>query len=190
MRLMQLVTACLLATIAMAVVMPSKADAFFRVGAEVRWVPLGVESMDQEGETFEDTQRELEGIGLGIRALLGFEYLSLGAKANLTHHSFRNDGLNYTQFDVNAHLRSGMPLTRIAFFLEAGPSLALDIGEVGYNGAVGAEVDVLGWPLLDVNLGLALQYAHVPIGAGPSEIRINEGFRGMVILGVDVSLFD
>lgn len=189
MRWMQLMTACVLVTALMAIATPSKAEAFFRLGAEMRWVPLAVESMEQEGETL-DAQRQVESTGVGLRALLGFKYLSLGAKASLTHHAFDDNDLNYTQLDVNAHLRSGMPLTRVAFFLEAGPSLALDIGEVGYNASVGAEVDILGWPLVDMNLGLAAQYAHVPIGAGPNELRINDGLRGMVILGVDFSLFE
>ena len=171
------------------VMVPSSAEAFFRLGVEARWAPVAVERMTEQGEAVE-ARRELESTGIGARALFGFTHFSIGAKTNLTHHVFTDGELNYSQFDVNLHVRSGMPLTRLAFFGEVGPSMALDIGDVGFNASVGLEVDVLGWPLVDMNLGLAAQYSHVSIATGPSTDRINQGLRAILVLGIDIALVE
>lgn len=189
MRAVRLTVLVMVMTAASAVMMPAQADALFRAGGEIRWVPIAGETMEQEGQQL-DADRRLESVGLGLRGMLDFKYFAFGAKLNFAQHVFDDDELTYSQLDANIHLRSGMPLTRLNFILEAGPSVALDIGEVGYNAVLGAEVDILGWPRVDMNLGLSGQYASVPIGAGPGEIRTNQGFRGMVTLGVDFSLID
>lgn len=178
-----------LVTLVASAVMPAQADAFFRIGAEARWIPVAAESMEEDGEALQ-ANRSPASTGVGVRALFGFTYFSVGAKANVARHVYDDRELSYTQVDVNAHVRSGMPLTRLRFFGEVGPTLALNIGEVGYNATIGAEVDILGWPLVDMNLGIAGQYAHVPIGAGPDMIRENNGFRAMALLGVDFALID
>lgn len=189
MRLVRLVTMISLVTVTMSVMAPTNAEALFRLGVEARWVPLAEETMEEGGESF-SPDRQLHSTGLGVRALLGFEYFSVGGKINFTHHTFERGDLNYTQLDVNAHIRSGMPLTRLAFFVEAGPSVSLDIGDLGFNAAVGAEVDILGWPHVDLNLGIAAQYADVSVGAGPGEKRRNHGVRGLLVLGFDFALHD
>lgn len=163
------------------------ADALIRLGGDVRWIPVAVETMEEDGETYRPF-RQLESIGLGARFLLGFEQLGVGLKVNFSHHAFANPALSYSHLDINAHLRVMLPETRLALFAEAGPVMALNIGGIGYNGTFGLEVDVLGWPLVDLNLGLAAQYARVPVGAGPSRVRDHEGIRAMVFVGVDFSL--
>lgn len=178
-----------MASAVMSVAVPSQADAFFRIGAEARWAPVALESMTQDGETIE-TRRNLESGGVGVRALFGLKYLSLGPKVNFARHSFEDSSLSYSQIDLNAHVRTNLPFLRLAWFAEGGPSMSLNIGEVGYNASTGVEVDVTGWPLIDVNLGVVAQYASVPIGAGPGEIRLDEGLRGMLVVGADFTLVD
>ncbi len=163
------------------------ADALLRLGGDLRWIPLGVETMEEGGESFRPG-RQLESMGLGVRALIGIEQFGIGLKINFAHHAFQDPDHSYSHLDLNAHLRMKVPDTRVAIFAEAGPVMALDIGGVGYNGAFGAEFDLLGWPLVDLNLGLAAQYASVPVGAGPSQVRMNQGVRAMVFVGVDFSL--
>lgn len=189
MRAMKLIVLMVLMTGAISVVAPAQADALFRVGGEMRWVPVAAESMEEDGERL-DADRQLESVGIGARALFDFSKIGIGAKFGFTQHVFADDDLTYSQFDANVHLRSNVPWTRLNFILEAGPTIALDIGDVGYNVVLGTEVDILGWPHIDMNLGLAAQYARVPIGIGPDEIRLDEGVRGMVTLGVDFSLID
>lgn len=187
MRWMKLVVAITLVTATMAVLTPSKADAFIRVGVDARWIPIGDETMELDGEPV-DHDRQWESTGMGIRGLIGFEYFSVGAKLNLARHVFDDDDQTHTQFDVNGHIRSGVPLSPLAFYLEAGPSISLDVGDLGYNAVVGAEVDVLGAEAVELNLGAALQYSSVSIGAGPSSEFENSGLRGMATLGVDFTL--
>lgn len=176
-------TAALVATVAL----PSSAQAFFRVGGDVRWVPVAEEVMSEEGDQY-DPVRQLPSMGVSGRAIFGFTYFSVGARAALTRHSFADSELDFTQIDLNAQVRSAMPWTRVRFYLEGGPSMSLDLSEVGWNGGTGVEVDLLGWPLLDLNLGIGAQYAHVFIGTGATESRINSGLRGMVTLGADFTL--
>lgn len=187
MRAVQLIAMISLVTGMMAVAVPSSAEALLRVGADVRWVPLSVESMEQNDQQLQPDRR-LDSAGVGARALVGLEYLSVGGRLNFTRHAYDDEALSFSQLDLNAHVRSGIPLMRMNLFAEAGPTVALDIGEVGFNAGVGAEVDILGWPLIDMNLGLAAQYAYVPIGVGPDEVRVAEGLRGMVTFGVDFAL--
>ena len=189
MRAAQLAMAIVMVTAAASIAAPSQADGFIRIGAEARWVPVSAESMQQNEQDLAP-RRTLDSSGVGVRGLVGFKYLSLGGKMNLTRNVYDDDELTYSQLDLNAHIRSGMPLTRLRFFGEAGPTVAFDIGEVGYNVALGAEVDVLGWPLVDMNLGIAAQYVHVPIGAGADSLRVNNGLRAMATLGVDFSLIE
>ena len=189
MRWMKLVALITLTTAAISYGAPTTAHSLVRLGVEARWVPLAEETMTEGGEEF-TPQRQRESVGIGLRGLVGFNYFAVGMKTNFTHHVFSSADFNYTQFDANAHFRSLIPKTRLAVFAEAGPTISLNIGSVGYNGGVGMEVDALGWPHVELNLGIAVQYAQVPIGIGPSEIRDHSGFRGIVTLGLDFSLHD
>lgn len=187
MRWLKVVFAAVMVSAVTMMMAPGNAEALLRIGVEGRWVPLAEETMEEGGNEF-SPDRHLGSSGIGVRGLLGFEFVAVGAKLNFTHHIFDQGSLNYTQFDINAHVRSAMPLTRVAFYVEAGPSIALNIGDVGFNGAVGMEVDLLGWPHAHLNLGLAAQYAEVSIGTGPNERRAHEGIRGLVTLGFDFTL--
>ncbi len=187
MRAAQLVAMVVMVTGVMSLAVPSEADALLRIGADARWAPVAVESMEQEGEEL-DARRNIDSGGVGVRALVGFEALSLGGRVNFSRHVFEDNDLSFSQLDANAHIRSMVPWTRVNFFGEAGPSIALDIGEVGFNAAAGVEVDLLGWPLVDLNLGLSAQYAYVPIGAGPDTIRDHHSLRAMVSLGADIAI--
>jgi hypothetical protein len=168
-------------------VFSSTAEALIRVGGDVRWIPVAVETMDEGDEPFRP-HRQLESVGVGVRALIGAEQFGIGLKVNFARHTFQLAEHSYSQLDLNAHVRMMVPETRLALFTEAGPAIALDIGGVGYNAAFGLEVDLLGWPLVDLNLGLAAQYASVPVGAGPSTVRAHNGIRAMVFVGLDFSL--
>lgn len=175
-------------TAAMSLVAPSQADALLRFGVDARWIPLADETMELDGDPV-DRERQFESTGMGVRGLIGFEYFSVGGKINLARHVFADDEQSYTQLDVNGHIRTGVPLSPLAFYLEAGPSLALDIAGPGYNAVLGAEVDILPrQERVDMNLGVAGQYAYVPVGAGPSSEFVNSGLRGMVTFGVDFTL--
>lgn len=179
----------LLLLTSVAISAPRDAEALFRVGVDGRWVPLAVESNDSEQVPMDlGAGRQLSSTGVGARFLLGFDYFSIGPKLNFARHVFEDRDQSFSQLDVNAHLRMRIPTARLAIFAEAGPAIALDLETVGYNGLVGVEVDVLGWPLLDLNLGLALQYVNLPISTGPSSYRVNEGFRAMVVVGFDLTL--
>lgn len=189
MRLMRLVALVTLMTAAMAIVAPPKAEALFRLGVEARWAPLSDETMTDDGEQFA-VDRHPGSTGLGVRGLLGFDYFAIGGKLNFTHHIFESGTPNYTQIDVNGHARWLIPRTRLAAFAEGGASMSLSIGGVGFNVGTGLEVDVLGWPHVDMNLGLAAQYVDLPVGIGPGISSDNEGFRGLITLGFDFSLHD
>lgn len=179
-----------LALVAVGVLLiPGRADAFLRVGVDARWIPLSMESSDFEQSPMRiDSGRQLNSLGFGARVLLGFDYFSIGPKVNFARHEFTDPELSFSQVDANGHLRMRIPAARLAVFVEGGPAISLAMGGVGYNGVLGVEVDALGWPLVDVNLGLALQYASVPVGSGPSTSRLTEGFRGMVVVGFDFTL--
>ena len=170
-------------------VLPASADAILRVGVDARWVPIALETMKEEGGASLEKERQLESLGIGARVLFGLERFALGPKVNFARHTFSDPDLSYSQVDINLHARLRTPTARFAFFTEAGPAVALNIGGVGYNAVLGMEVDILGWPLVDMNLGLAAQYANIPIGAGPSEVRRNHGVRGMVLVGFDFKLY-
>lgn len=188
MRWMKVVAAACVMTAAMSLAVPSKADAFIRFGIDARWIPLADESMELDGVPTEH-ERQFESTGMGVRGLVGFEYFSVGGKLNLARHVFAEDDQSYTQLDVNGHVRTGVPLSPLAFYLEAGPSVSLNIAGLGFNGVLGAEVDILPrQKRVDMNLGVAGQYAHVPVGAGPSSEYVNSGLRGMVTFGVDFTL--
>ena len=185
----RLMTVMTLVSAAMAVMAPAKADAFLRIGMEARWAPIGDETMTERGRTF-TPQRQIQSTGIGLRGLIDVKFIAVGGKFNFTHHVFSDVDLNYTQFDANAHLRTGLPFSRLAFFVEGGPSVSLDIGSLGYNVGAGTEIDLLGLPLVDLNLGFVGQYAEVSVGAGPDATRLNEGIRGLITLGVDFAFFN
>lgn len=164
------------------------AQAVVRAGVDVRWLPVAIEETKLEEVELGGSQRQLESLGAGARLMLGFDAFAIGAKVNFARHTFADPELSYTQVDANLHARFMIPTTRLAIYAEAGPSIALDLASTGYNAGIGAEVDVLGWPVLDLNLGIGAQYARVPVNAGPGEERINEGLRAIVYVGFDFSI--
>src|SRR5690554_1554358 len=166
----------------------SHAEAVVRAGVDVRWLPVALENTKLEEVELGGSQRQLESLGGGARLMLGFDIFAIGAKVNLARHTFADADLSYPQVDANLQVRMLLPTTRLAIYLEAGPSIALDLASTGYNAGVGAEVDVLGWPLVDLNLGIGAQYARVPVNAGPGLERINEGLRAIVYVGFDFSI--
>ena len=170
------------------VALPSTADAFLRLGVDARWQPLALESMTEGGESL-STSRQMESATVGARLLLGFDQFSFGPKVNFGRHTYANDELSYSQLDLNLHARVRMPSARFAFYTEGGPAVSLDVGGVGYTVALGMEVDLLGWPVVDLNLGVGLQYVNLPIGTGPSQVRVNHGLRGMLVVGFDFMLY-
>ncbi|RAL22221.1 hypothetical protein DL240_10230 [Lujinxingia litoralis] len=180
----------LAAAVAVAVMMGATADAqaVVRAGVDVRWLPVALESTELEGAELAGGERQLESLGAGARLMLGFERFAIGAKVNFARHTFGDPDLSYTQVDANLHARLMLPTTRLAIWAEAGPSIALDLATTGYNAGAGVEVDVLGWPLVDLNLGIGAQYARVPVNAGPGLERINEGLRAIVYVGFDFSI--
>lgn len=182
MKTAKLMAMVVVATGMISALAPANAEAFIKAGADARWVPVAAETMQEDGEQIDATRR-LESTGVGLRVLFDPPLLGIGAKTNFTRHVFAEDDLDFSQIDFNAHLRVDVPTTDLAFFGEAGPALSLDIGGFGYNATVGAEYDVLGLPILDVNLGVAAQYARVPIG----QDRDHESLRAMAIVGVDIS---
>lgn len=170
-----------------ATALPKDADALFRAGVDARWIPLAVETMDESAMSL-GAGRQLESMGVGARFLLGFDYFSIGPKLNFARHVFEDPDQSFSQLDANAHVRIRIPTARLAVFAEGGPAISLDIGGVGYNAALGVEVDVLGWPLVDMNMGFAVQYANVPIGTGPTTAIEHESVRAMVVVGFDFTL--
>lgn len=166
---------------------PSDADAAFRIGADVKWLPLSSETAEIDGQAL-DADRALDTLGVGLRFMLGLDIFSLGAKANFTAHSFEDDDLNFSELNVNAIARIGIPVTNLAVFAEVGPSLSLNYGGIGYNAVLGVEYDLLGLPLLDLNLGVAGQYSIVPVGAGAGQSRDFESMRLFVFIGVDLGI--
>ncbi|RDV38230.1 hypothetical protein DV096_10480 [Bradymonadaceae bacterium TMQ3] len=164
------------------------AQAVVRAGVDVRWMPVALEDTKLEEVELGGSQRQLESLGAGARLMLGFDAFAIGAKVNIARHTFADPDLSYTQVDTNLQARFILPSTRLALYVEAGPSIALDLASTGYNAGIGAEVDVLGWPLVDLNLGIGAQYARVPVNAGPGLERINEGLRAIVYVGFDFSM--
>ncbi len=169
------------------VMVPSSAEAFLRVGAEARWLPLADDTMKEGSQTW-TPDRQVESSGVGIRALIGTRYFSVGPKLNLVRNSFDDSDLSYTQFDINAQIRSQMPLSNLALVAEGGPSMSLSIGEIGYNVGLAAEVEVLSFSMVDMNLGVGAQYASISSGTGSQTDRVNSGIRGLVTLGGDLAL--
>ncbi len=187
MKLIRWVTMVTIMAALTTVIAPSSAEAFFRVGAEARWVPMADDWMEEGSDSFAPN-RQVESSGIGIRALIGLRYFSVGPKLNLVRNSFEDSDLSYTQFDINAQLRSELPLTRLAIVAEAGPSMSLTMGNLGYNASLGAEVEVASLTAVDVNLGIGAEYANISSGTGPDTDRINSGIRALVTLGVDLAI--
>ncbi len=191
MRWIRLMSAITLVSATMAVMAPASADAFFRAGAELRWVPLSHGTMtESETDASFEPDRGLGSTGIGVRALFAMGPIGLGAKFNLTRHVFDNDQLDYNQFDANAQLRVGLPMTGFAGYVELGPAVSLDLAGLGYNAGAGLEFELVDLPLLDTHLGLGAQYVSLPIDVGPNTTYQHEDLRAIIFLGVDLALLN
>jgi hypothetical protein len=166
---------------------PSQADAAFRLGADLKWLPYSVESVTLDGADV-DASRALDSLGVGARFLLGFNILSVGLKANVLSHSFEDSDQNFTELNINATARVGVPLIGLGVFAEVGPAVSLDYGGFGYNAVLGVEYDLLSLiPLIDLNIGLAGQYAVVPVGIDGGGSRDHDSMRFFAFVGVDIA---
>ena len=173
---------------------PTKADAAFRLGADAIWMPMAFQNVDGEGETSLDSEHELGSFGGAVHGNLGFDIFSLGLKVNYFNSGIQfdqGDG-RFEEVDVNLMARIGIPTVDLAFFVEGGPTTDPGFDTFGYNVGGGAEYDLLGLPVVGLNLGVMGQYVNVSdVDFGISGIEetanISEG-RLMVFLGVDFSI--
>ncbi|MFP4597671.1 MAG: hypothetical protein ACOC9J_02370 [Persicimonas sp.] len=173
---------------------PTKADAAFRLGADAIWVPMAFQDVDSEGEATLDSDHELASFGGAVHGNLGFDIFSVGLKINYfnTGIEFDEGDARFEELDINLMGRIGIPTTDIAFFAEAGPTTSPDFDYFGYNVGGGVEYDILGLPLIDLNLGAMGQYVNVSdvdfdISGIEENANLSEG-RIMIFLGADFSI--
>ncbi len=167
---------------------PASADALVRLGVDGRWIPFSVESVDVESNDLDiDIDRSLKTWGIGARALIGPEVLSVGVKANFVRHSYEESLLNYSEVTLNGMLRVGLPSAPIAFFAEGGLLLSFDYVDLGYNVGGGIEYVIPLAPPFDFNVGVGAQYANGSTGTELGDRDIDE-LRLFAFLGFDFSI--
>jgi hypothetical protein len=170
--------------------LPSNADAAFRLGADVIWMPLATTNVDADVENVQlDATHNLASFGGSVHFNLGFDIFALGAKINYFNQGIEltDDNLREDEIDINAMSRIQFPTTDFAMVAEGGISTTPDQSGWGYNAGLAAEFDVLGWPLVDLNLGMMGQYVNFPTEYNETPTDI-ETFRGMIYIGGDFSL--
>lgn len=170
--------------------LPASADAAFRLGADVIWMPAATTNVDADLENVElDAQHNVASFGGSAHFNLGFDILALGAKLNYFNQGIKlpSETLREDQLDINAMTRIQFPTTDFALVGEGGLSTTPDQSGWGYNAGLGAEFDVLGWPLVDLHLGMMGQYVNFPTEYNDTPTDI-ETFRGMIFMGMDFSL--
>lgn len=180
----------LIAASVMLLALPSSADAAFRLGADLIWMPVATTNVDADLENVSlDAKHNVASFGGSVHFNLGFDIFALGAKINyfnqgihLPSKDFRED-----EIDVNAMSRIQFPTTDFALVAEGGVSTTPDQSGWGYNAGLGAEFDVLGWPLVDLHLGMMGQYVNFPTEFNETPTDI-ETLRGMIFVGGDFSL--
>lgn len=172
---------------------PTKADAALRLGADGLWMPLAFQNI-KDGNTTQDSNHKLASFGVSGHGLMGFDIFALGLKVNYFNQAiaFSNSDSRFQELDVNLMGRVGIPTTDLAFFAEVGPTTNPGFDYVGYNAGGGLSYDLLGMPLLDLNLGVMGQYVNVSdvkfsIDGIDTSTNLNEG-RVMLFLGMDFSI--
>lgn len=172
-------------TLLMALGAPSSSEAAMRLGANLQVPALTV---DVGEGTLADASPNWPSLGGNVYGLMGLDIFAFGLKVNLTRLAYEDAGLDHTQSDLNAMLRVGLPATDLAFWAESGLSFAAPFDGVGYNYGVGAMYDVLGLPLLDLNVGAGLQYVTTPVGSDAYGSLKADYWRALLTLGVDFSI--
>jgi hypothetical protein len=156
-------------------------------------MPLSFQNI--EGDNAElDSDHDLASFGGSVHGNMGFDIFSLGLKLNYFNKAidFEGGGDRFEELDINLMGRIGIPTTDIALFAEVGPTTSPDFDFFGYNVGGGVEYDLLGLPLIDLNLGVMGQYVNVSdvdftINGVEESANLNEG-RVMLFLGVDFSI--
>jgi hypothetical protein len=180
-----LLTACTLL-----LALPASADAAFRLGADVIWMPAATTNVDADLENVElDSTHNVASYGASAHFNLGFDIFALGAKINYFSQGIKlpSQSIREDEIDVNAMSRIQFPTTDFAVVAEAGLSTTPDQSGWGFNAGAAAEYDVLGMPLFDLHLGMMGQYVNFPTEYNDSPTDI-ETLRGMIYLGADFSL--
>lgn len=172
---------------------PNDADAALRLGADGLWMPLAFQNVEGDNTKL-DNDHDLASFGASAHLNLGFDIFSLGLKVNYFNQSiaFTNGDDRFEELDVNLMGRIGIPATDVAIFAEVGPTTNPGFDYVGYNAGAGIEYDLLGMPLLDLNVGAMGQYVNVSdvdfsIDGTDTQASVSEG-RAMLYLGVDFSI--
>ncbi|QDG51964.1 hypothetical protein FIV42_14815 [Persicimonas caeni] len=174
---------------------PKDADAALRLGADGLWMPLAFQNIETEEANAElDSDHDLASFGVSAHGNLGFDIFAIGLKLNYFNQaiSFADGDDRFEELDINLMARVGIPTTDIAFFAEAGPTTSPGFDYFGYNVGGGVEYDLIGLPLIDLNLGAMGQYVNVSdvdfsINGVEETASVNEG-RVMLFLGVDFSI--
>ncbi len=172
---------------------PNNADAALRLGADGLWMPLAFQNV-KDGNATLDSDHKLASFGVSGHGLMGFDIFALGLKVNYFNQAiaFAKSDSRFEELDINLMGRIGIPTTDIALFAEVGPTTSPGFDYFGYNAGAGVSYDLLGLPLLDLNLGLMGQYVNVSdvkfsIDGVDTSTNLNEG-RAMLFLGVDFSI--
>lgn len=172
---------------------PQKADAALRIGADALWMPLAFQNIEGD-DTELDSDHELGSFGFSGHGNMGFDIFSLGLKINYFNQaiSFAEGEDRFQELDINGMARVGIPTTDVAFFAEGGLTTSPDFDYFGYNVGGGVEYDLLGLPLIDLNVGAMGQYVNVSdvdfsINGVEETANLNEG-RVMLFLGADFSI--
>lgn len=176
----------LFAAVLLVMMLPSKADAAVRLGADVIWMPVASSSVSG-GNVEVDSNHKLASFGAAAHGGLGFDIFSVNLKLNYFNQGLdiaADNDVRKDQLDINAMLRFGIPTVGLGIFGEAGGSMSLDYDGFGYNAGVGVEYAVVSPPMLDLNVGMMGQYVNVPQSINDNSTDL-ESFRGMLFVGVD-----
>jgi hypothetical protein len=176
---------------------PRNADAALRLGVDGLWMPLAFQNIEDDKAEL-DSDHELASFGVAAHANLGFDIFSLGLKVNYFSQSITFPGTvlsgesRFKELDINLMGRIGIPATDVAIFAEAGPTTNPGFDYFGYNFGAGIEYDLLGLPLLDLNVGAMGQYVNVSdvefsFGGLEKKANVSEG-RLMLFVGADFSI--
>lgn len=173
---------------------PKNADAALRLGADALWMPVTFQNFEGEGDTELDSEHDLASFGLSAHGNLGFDIFSVGLKVNYFSQAVAFEGGDdrFEELDINLMGRIGIPTTDFALFAEVWPTTSPGFDYFGYNAGAGFEYDLLGLPLVDLNVGAMGQYVNVSdvefsISGTEEKANISEG-RVMLFLGVDFSI--
>lgn len=170
---------------------PQSSDAAIRLGADGIWVPVAADSVESPSQTLDSTHK-LSSFGGSIHGGIGFNLLSVGLKLNYFSNGMELEqeqtsgtaDVRRNQVDINAMVRLGVPVTKLAFFAEGGASVSTNFDGVGYNAGLAAEYTLFSLPLIDFNAGLEGQYVNLPAVLNDTETDSNSG-RLLLFVGAD-----